>query len=232
MSRHHIARILLGIAAGLLVAGLVVQPDKQARNRIPLPIRMLSSALILLAALCMAGNHKPTAQLAAAGMAAGFLGDLIMAKVIPLPNHVIGGMASFGIGHGFYIHACNRIGHRTEKNAQLIGIIGLLIGWLAALIGWRTLAYTPTQGRLINTAALGYALLLGSMSGLAGSLAAQDQQFVPLALGGSLFLLSDLILAGEIFRATSYPSSGDVIWLTYWIGQALIVDSLAGTLAQ
>jgi YhhN family len=48
----------------------------------------------------------------------------------------------------------------------------------------------------------------------------------------SLFLISDLILASELFRNTQFPSSGDLIWLTYWAGQALIVDSLGGTLAE
>jgi hypothetical protein len=232
MRRQHIARMLLGIAAGLLIAGFTKPNDTRPRNRIPLPIRMLSSALVLVAAVILAGSGKRTAQLAAGGMAWGFLGDLLMAKLIPVPDHVLAGMASFGIGHGLYIAACNQVGRQSTLTDRRTGVLGLLSGWLMAVVGWRVLAYSPARGSLINSAALGYALLLGSMSGLAGSLASQDRRCVSLALGGNLFLLSDLILAGEIFRNTHFPSSGDLIWLTYWAGQALIVDSLGGALAE
>jgi hypothetical protein len=46
---------------------------------------------------------------------------------------------------------------------------------------------------------------------------------VPLAIGAALFLLSDLILAGELFSGLKFPLIGDVIWLTYGPAQALIV---------
>jgi hypothetical protein len=46
----------------------------------------------------------------------------------------------------------------------------------------------------------------------------------PLALGAALFLLSDLILAGELFRGWRRPGL-DVVWLTYGPAQMLIVYS-------
>jgi hypothetical protein len=70
---------------------------------------------------------------------------------------------------------------------------------------------------------LPYALLLASTAGLATGLALQSTYFVPLAIGAALFLLSDLILAGELFSGLQFPLIGDVIWLTYGPGQALIV---------
>ena len=53
-----------------------------------------------------------------------------------------------------------------------------------------------------------------------------DRRFVPLALGGALFLLSDLILAGDMFSGLYFPLIGDVIWLTYGPAQMLIVYSI------
>jgi YhhN family len=226
MIRRVIARGLIALAGGLLIAGMA-RGGGGARNRIPLPFRMGSSALVLLAALLMAGPRGQIGRLSAGGMACGLLGDLIMARVIPLPEHVIGGMAAFGVGHGMYMRATSLHGAALGLTQRRVGAAGLLAGWLAALVGWRALAYSPERGVLINRAALGYALLLGSMAGLAGALAAQDRRHSPLAAGGALFLLSDLILAGELFRGTSFPLIGDLVWLTYLSGQALIVDSLS-----
>jgi hypothetical protein len=189
---------------------------------------MLSSALVLLAALILLRGNRRAARLTAAGMACGFVGDLVMARVIPLPQHVIGGIAAFGSGHLLYLGALHdqrrRLGLATARNTAL----GLGAGWLVAGAGWRLLAYNPAGARLLNAAALAYALLLGSFAGLSGASAAQHPGLTPLALGSALFLCSDLILAGELFRDLAFPQIGEAIWLTYLGGQILIVDSLTG----
>ncbi len=41
------------------------------------------------------------------------------------------------------------------------------------------------------------------------------RRIAPATFGGALFLASDLILAGQLFSALSFPLIGDVIWLTY-----------------
>ncbi len=234
MNERHIARQLTKLAFGLLVGGLAFGTnalDGRTRNRIPLGIRMASSALILLTALTLTRQRNSITRLAAGGMACGFLGDLVMAQVVPVPQHVIGGMLSFGVGHGLYMRALTLLGRKRGLISPKTSLIGLGFGWSIALFGWWVLARSPARGLLINGAALAYALLLGSMAGLAGGLAAQDRTLVPLATGGGLFLLSDLILAGAIFRETFFPSIGDVIWLTYLSGQALIIDTFGAEAA-
>jgi YhhN family len=54
--------------------------------------------------------------------------------------------------------------------------------------------------------------------------------FGPAALGAALFLVSDLTLANQLFNGRTLPLVGDVIWLTYGPGQALIVASVAAAL--
>ena len=83
--------------------------------------------------------------------------------------------------------------------------------------------HTPTT---LHWAALPYALLLASTAGFATGLALQDATLLPLALGAALFLLSDLILAAQLFNHLHFPLIGDVIWLTYGPGQMLIVYTL------
>ena len=74
--------------------------------------------------------------------------------------------------------------------------------------------------------ALPYALLLASTAAAATSLALVDTRFLLLALGSILFLLSDLILAAQLFNGLKFASIGDVVWLTYGPGQMLIVFGL------
>ena len=66
--------------------------------------------LVLVCALLLRRGEQRERQpsqagLVAAGMGSGFLGDLIMAEIIPLPEHVLGGMLAFGVGHICYIRA-------------------------------------------------------------------------------------------------------------------------------
>ena len=85
---------------------------------------------------------------------------------------------------------------------------------------------------VVHWIALPYALLLAGTAGVATGLALQDGRFVPLALGAALFLLSDLILAGEMFSGMRFRLIGDIIWLTYGPAQMLIVYSIGAVLAR
>jgi hypothetical protein len=231
---RRIVLALYALTAALLLLGLALgRPDARRRNRIPLLVRMLSSALVLAAALLLwtgaDARSKRAARLVAQGMGCGLLGDLVMAKVIPLPQHVMFGMLTFGIGHVQYMRAfqerTRRVGAATEGRPYTARTHWPVMGaaWVVALAGWWALVRNPEVDTTLNYGSLAYALLLASMSGLATSLAAQDHRYTPAALGGGLFLASDLILASELFRKTYFPGIGDTIWLTYIVGQALIV---------
>jgi hypothetical protein len=73
-------------------------------------------------------------------------------------------------------------------------------------------------------------VLLASTAGLATGLATQDAAFIPLAIGTALFLLSDLILAAQLFNGLHFKMIGDVVWLTYGPAQMLIVYSVASAM--
>jgi uncharacterized membrane protein YhhN len=241
---------IYGLGAALLLLGVVFgKRDASGTNRIPKPVRMLSSAMVLACALLLQrGEHRARrrgqAGLIAAGMGSGFVGDLIMAEVIPLPEHVLCGMLAFGAGHTCYMRAftrqmspgtpmtANGMIHRgTPRNPKMyftkVRWTALNAAWLVALLGWWGLVRNPKIGPTLNYGALAYALLLSSMSGLATALAAEDRRYSPVAIGGALFLASDMLLASELFRSTHFPQIGDVIWLTYISGQALIVAGMA-----
>ncbi len=67
---------------------------------------------------------------------------------------------------------------------------------------------------------------LASTAGFASGLALQAGGFTPLAIGAALFLLSDLILAAQLFNNLRFRFIGDIVWLTYGPAQMLIVFSV------
>lgn len=207
-----------------------------AGQRIPRWARLTSSCVLVLTAWSWFLVNRGTplaffAGLVAVGMSLGFLGDLFMAGVLPGGRSVLGGIAAFGLGHIFYITAIWHLGNRSGLNAPVphLGAWGV---WLfIGAVGWYWFVFRGQQAGTLHYAALPYALLLASTAGFATSLALRNMAFAPLALGAALFLLSDLILAAELFSGLTFPLIGDIIWLTYGPGQALIVYAI-GTAQQ
>jgi uncharacterized membrane protein YhhN len=61
------------------------------------------------------------------------------------------------------------------------------------------------------------------MAGKGLGLALQKRSLAPLAAGGALFVASDLVLGTRLLRNLDFPGRDNAIWLSYILGQALIV---------
>jgi uncharacterized membrane protein YhhN len=143
---------------------------------------------------------------------------------VPLPDPVLGGIVAFGLGHIAYITGCVNLARRAGLTDRRV-IAGALIVWqLVALVGWYFVAVQGTEARALVWPALPYSLLLAATAGITSALALQERRFAGLALGGALFLASDLILACELFRGP-FSHQTECVWLTYGPGQMLIVFS-------
>jgi hypothetical protein len=184
---------------------------------------------------CWAARNGPAARFGvwvALGMTLGFVGDLFMAEVVPLPQPVLGGMAAFGLGHLAYIAAAVSFGNRHDL-ADPVARWGAWSAWLLiGVVGWYFVVMWGGRPTGLHWAALPYALLLASTAGCATGLAVQQPAFVPFAVGAALFLLSDLILAGQLFNHYQFARVhvNDVVWLTYGPGQLLIVYTVGSAL--
>lgn len=223
---------LLVLWAVFLFGGFIFGPAGEASRRMPTWTRMASSATLVVAAFSWYAFSRGSgvtnyALLVAIGMVFGFIGDLWLAGLLPGGRNVIGGILAFGIGHVFYIVAFLRLSTQLGLTASGPRWIALGIFWLIGLVGWYLVVYRGAAAPgLVHWIALPYALLLATTAGLATGMALQDSRFVLLAVGAGLFLLSDLILAGEMFSGLKFPLIGDVIWLTYGPAQMLIVYSI------
>jgi hypothetical protein len=203
---------------------------------------MASSATLVVAAFSWYAFTRATptgsyALLIAIGMTFGFLGDLWLAGVLPGGRNTIAGIVSFGIGHVFYITAMLRFASAAGLTDPGQRWISLMVWLTIGLVGWylvvfRGAAASGIAPTVVHWIALPYALLLAATAGFATGLALQDGRFIPLAVGAGLFLLSDLILAGEMFSGMVFRLIGDVIWLTYGPAQMLIVYSIGYVLAR
>lgn len=221
------------IWAALLIGGFALgRPAPDGLQRMPTWTRMASSAALALIAwlgvyLVRASPLGEYALLISIGMSLGLLGDLVLAEVIPLSQQVLWGMAAFGLGHIAYLGAIISLARQFGLDAPgpLFGMLALWL--LIGAGGWYLAVYRGQKPSTLTWAALPYALLLASVAGLFIGVALQSSLMAPAAIGAILFLVSDLILARQLFAGRSFPLIGDLIWLTYGPGQALIVGSVA-----
>jgi hypothetical protein len=227
---------LVIIWAGLLFGGFVFgKPQPGRQGHMPMWTRLASSLTLVVAGWVWAAaawNNAAGsfARLIAVGMTFGFLGDLFMAKLLPVSPHMLWGISAFGLGHVAYIAALLGLGDARGLNAAG----PRLAAWLAWLIigasAWYLVVFRGQRPTVLHWAALPYALLLASTAGFAAGLALQHGAFLPLAVGAALFLISDLILAARLFAGRAFPLIDDIIWLTYGPGQMLIVYSIGAGL--
>ncbi|MCC7355405.1 MAG: lysoplasmalogenase [Anaerolineae bacterium] len=227
---------LLVLWATLLFGGFAFgKADAGRIRRMPTWTRLTSSAALVVAGwswfwITRGNAANSFALLVAIGMTFGFLGDLFMARLLPVSRYVLGGIGAFGLGHVVYIAAFLRLGNQAGLAAAGARWIAWILWLLVGLVGWYLAVYRGQRPTALHRAALPYALLLASTAGFATGLALQAPVFVSLAIGGALFLLSDLILAAQLFNGVRFYLIGDVVWLTYGPAQALIVYAVAGAL--
>ena len=229
--------VLAALVLSTLVGGLALGRLNEERTcRLPRWLRIGLSGALLVSALIhlLWGAWETQARLYAIfiflGMLSGFAGDLIMARLVRVPNRLVFGMAAFGVGHLLYSAAfwgiCQWIG------AWPGGLVASLVLAVLLVIGaWWRLIRKPGGSRAINLGSLGYAVLIALMVVLALRVASQVTCLTGLGVGALLFLVSDLVLGNWQVRGHAWTSVNDLIWTTYVLGQLLIVSSVAGAVA-
>ncbi|MHB0879050.1 MAG: lysoplasmalogenase family protein [Anaerolineae bacterium] len=221
--------IVLWLVWSLLLGVSLVLSSGNPERRLPTWGKIASSAMLAAAAWVGAISGRPTPVIGlfvALGMTMGLVGDMAMASLLRLRQPVLGGIGAFGLGHVFYCTALLLLAFRAGLTAPqpLAGALGV---WLAVgAIGWYFAVRRDSKPTVLHWAALPYALLLASTAGLSSGLALQRPSLIPLALGGALFLTSDLILAARVFGRFDLTQADRLIWATYGPAQMLIVYSL------
>lgn len=220
--------VLILFWAVLLFGGFIFgKPCEDETRRMPLPTRLLSSFTLVIGAWTWFAISRGTpvdtfATWLAIGMTLGFIGDVFMANVLPLENHVIYGMLSFGIGHIAYIIGMMMI--TLPEQSLLYPAISVVLAWWAiAVVLWYFVVYRGSNRETVIYLALPYAILLATTAAIAMNLTFLDITFLPVMIGAILFLVSDLVLAAQLFNGLHFKYVSDVVWFLYGPGQMLIV---------
>jgi YhhN family len=227
---------LLALWAVLLFGGFAFgKVDAKRTRRMPAWTRLGSSLVLAVAAWSSYAFVRETALggamlLVAVGMTCGFAGDVALAEVLPIRRSVLAGMAAFGLGHIAYIAGLLLAGNQLHLDAVAPRWVALACWLLVGVVGWYMVVRRGHEAQALHWAALPYALLLAGTAGVASGIALQAPTFIPVAIGGALFLLSDLILAAQLFNGAYFPLNGDATWLTYGPAQALIVYGVGAAL--
>lgn len=223
--------ILLIVWAALLFGGFTLgKPTPDNAHRMPRWARMASSLTLTVAAwswwlFTRQNDNGGLALFIAVGMTLGFIGDLFMAELlIKGENHVLAGIAAFGLGHVAYIIGLVSYGSQAELTNGALRWGALFVWLIVGAVLWFVMVYRgANKPSTLHYAALPYALLLAGTTGIATGLALGDAAFIPVAIGAALFLFSDLLLAAQLFNRLDFRLINDVVWLLYGPGQMLIV---------
>ena len=204
-------------------------PARATNGRLPLAARMLLSLSLLCAALLI-WRRSPLdltayTRLVFFGMAASFVGDLIMARLLPLSNRLIGGMLAFGTAHALYIAAYVRAIQVHGAAVANPGLwLGLVLYAAVSLGGWGLFIRNPQKGTAVNAGALVYGTWIGAMAAFAFAMAVGwGGAWWIAACGGLLFVLSDFLIGITDIRGVRIQNVNDWIWLTYVAGQMGII---------
>jgi uncharacterized membrane protein YhhN len=210
----------------LIIAFVFGHYNAERTRRTIKPLR-LSTSWILVACAWIIFDASSTLRIPALfialGMTFGALGDLVLADVIPLPKHMISGIIVFSIGHLCYIAGFSQTARALGLNDPFSESILWAAFVIVAALLWFFLIYNPAKSRVLNIGSLFYGWLIAIMAGTAAALALADPRFTLTAIGGVLFLISDIILGNRELRDNGWFLVHDVVWLLYITGQAFIV---------
>jgi uncharacterized membrane protein YhhN len=221
--------VLLGYAAipvVLIVAFVFGRYNAERTRRTIKPLRLSTSWILVACAWIIWATSttlRAPALLIALGMTFGALGDLVLADVIPLPKRMISGIIVFSIGHLCYIVGFVQTANTLGLNDPFAGSLLWVAFVIVAAFLWFFLIYNPAKSRVLNLGSLFYGWLIAVMAGTATALALADSRFTLTAIGGVLFLISDIILGNRELRDNGWFLVHDVVWIIYITGQALIV---------
>jgi uncharacterized membrane protein YhhN len=154
------------------------------------------------------------------GLALGALGDLLLA--LGGVQRFLAGVAAFGLGHVAYaVGLLLRSGDLGLDGVSVPEVAALVA--LGLLLASTELWLAPRTGDL-RQPVRAYVALIGAMGVAAVLLPAYHGQAL-LRLGAALFILSDLLLALQLFVVKGVglrQRLAMTLWPAYWAGQVLI----------
>jgi len=221
----------LGLLPGTFVAILATGEGHWSR------VWWTSSVVLAVCAWINWGFHRRDrlglgCALVAAGMTLGMLADVYGAfKVLRFTEPLVVIIPLFALGHVGYITGlvtlAGRLGVTGRSRWRRTLVIAVLVYILIGLALWAVVVHPSDDLPAMHLPTAAYTLFLATAAAVMATVALLDRRFWPVGIGGLLFLVSDGLLGVRLFQ-DNWRGLEDLCWITYGIGQMLIVY---GTLA-
>ena len=202
--------VMIAISIGILYAAAwVARPVSTTRSVLKtLPVALLAAAVFT----------KGDAPLLVVALALSAMGDLFLSR--EGKNHFLAGLGSFLLAHVAYI-----VLFLQNPGLEMPGLAGILsVTFLSGLLVMLALANLWKHLGEMRIPVIIYTLIIATMNIAAW---ATGQPLLLLA-GVTLFVISDLVLAHELFfwqNPIVKNLAAHVVWLTYLCAQILIVTA-------
>ena len=139
-----------------------------------------------------------------------------LAMIIPL----------FALGHVGYVCGTLTLARHLELTGHpkwmKVLVSSVAVYFLVGLGLWAALVYPSDDLTSMHVPTAVYTIFLAAAAAVMASVACLDKRFLAMGIGGALFLISDGFLAVRLFQ-DNWRGIGDLCWITYGIGQMLIV---------
>ncbi len=140
------------------------------------------------------------------------------------------GFLSFGIGHVFYMAAVVAGSVGGFKPLSILPALGVaVVAALAVFFGEKMMKLKYGKYKIISTVYGGVLFLMTAFALFAGLFAgaAQNKHLIVMAIGGALFIVSDLILSGTYFgQGKNRPVDIITNHVAYYVAQFVIAASV------
>ncbi len=199
-------------------------------------IKAVSSVCFILTGLfAMVENPdcpKLIGALVAAGGVWGVLGDIALDLKYVFKKYeeqyLNAGFSSFGVGHFFYMAALI-CAFGVNKMAIIFGVIGIVLNIIFVYIGKPLLKVNIGKFKPVT---ISYMSVLGFVHGMSVGYAVFDFSVAKLilAIGFTMFFISDLLLSGLYFGSTNKQKTSRIVivfnHIFYYSAQFIIAISL------
>ena len=165
------------------------------------------------------------------GLVFGMLGDIYLDQKWVYPDdkkkYLYAGFASFAIGHLFYIPAI----FCAAKIPLKLFWIPLLFGVIVSIFSLATEKATKQNFGEFKPTVAAYGVVVAGMAGtsILAAVLTKAPAFIFCAVGGVMFLISDLVLSPMYFgpKEKNNPTNFFINHLTYYIAQYLLALSIS-----
>ncbi len=196
---------------------VIPHPFARSAHRVTKPLLMPA----------LAASSPGTPRRARVALAASTIGDT--ALLSPSTPGVLGGIGGFGVAHLAYLRELLALGRTSSRTASAAVAVGAaVVTATAASILGRALG----SRRELTWPVLGYAAMVASMGAAAirAATVVKGPRGRQLAVGGTLFMVSDSLVAAALFGPARWDSHGQLtfcVMATYLTAQASLVTGLS-----